>query len=62
MSISLEQVVISNARLQRLEFAGNTTCYKCGKEMKINDKMMKKKVRQGKHRYYHLDCYERIFA
>lgn len=61
MSICLELVVMSTARLQRLAFAGNTTCYKCGKDMKINDKMMKKKVSKGKHRYYHLECYERIF-
>jgi len=61
MTKALEQVLISTPRLNRMIHVGNSNCHKCGKIFEMGDQVMKKKVRMGHHKYYHMDCYERLF-
>jgi len=61
MTRSLIQVVINKVRLTRLVVAKNKDCAKCHNEFKIGDEAMKKRVRLGNHKYYHLECYERLY-
>lgn len=61
MTRSLIQVEINQIRLTRLTVANNKECSKCHKDFKVGDEAMKKRVRLGNHKYYHLDCYERLF-
>ena len=61
MTRSLIQVVINQTRLTRLAVAKNKHCSKCHKEFKVGDEAMKKRVRLGNHKYYHLECYERLY-
>lgn len=61
MSKSLEQVLITKARLNRLETVSNTHCNKCEKILQMGQNVMKKKVRSGNHKYFHMKCYERMF-
>lgn len=61
MTRSLIQVEINQIRLTRLKVAKNKNCSKCNQEFKVGDEAMKKRVRLGNHKYYHLKCYERLF-
>jgi hypothetical protein len=65
MTLCLQTVVITKQRLARLISVGNTKCRKCGKEMIIDEEMIKKTRKKngmgGNHNYYHKECYERIY-
>lgn len=58
---ALATVVITKQRLARLVNVGNTKCAFCKREMVRDEEMIKKKVKNGNHKFYHEECYERIY-
>jgi predicted solute-binding protein len=61
MTICVIQVAINKVRLTRMTTVKNKDCAKCDSEFKVGDEAMKKRVRSGNHKYYHLKCYEDLY-
>lgn len=56
---------VSDRYIERLKVRGLDSCYKCNKEFEINDRLIRH-MRHGRKghapsRYYHEDCYNRMF-
>jgi len=48
-------------RILRQRKADKILCERCKREIKIGDKVLAKLTSGGKFKYYHLDCWHKLF-